>query len=110
MKLSTSIESGWQAIHADGQIDSKSVTSLRDYIDSELKDDMPVALDLSDVTFMSSAGFRALLMLHRQTQEMKVSLALVGLSEEIADTMKITGFYDYFQIYGQISELPGVGE
>ena len=110
MKLSTSIKNGWQSIQANGQIDSKTVTSLRDYIDTELKNNMPVALDLSGVTFMSSAGLRALLTLHRRTQEMEVSLALVGLSEEIADTMKITGFYDYFQIYNQMSELPGVEE
>ena len=106
MNLTSTTIQGWQSIHADGQIDSKTVTTLRDYIDTQLQEGMPVALDLSGVTFMSSAGLRTLLTLHRRTQEMKVSLALVGISEEIGDTMKITGFYDYFQIYSQISELP----
>lgn len=108
MKLTSSTIQGWQSIHADGQIDSKTVLALRDYIDTELKEGMPVALDLSCVTFMSSAGLRTLLTLHRRTQEMNVSLALVGISQEIGDTMKVTGFYDYFKIYSHINDLPPV--
>lgn len=106
MNLSSSTTLGWQAIHVVGQVDSKTVTSLRDYIDSELQDGQPVALDLTGVPFMSSAGLRTLLTLHRRTQEMGVELALVGIAVEIADTMKVTGFYDYFTIYPDLASLP----
>ena len=91
-----------------GQVDSKTVTSLRDYIDAELKEGLPVALDLTGVPFMSSAGLRTLLTLHRRTQEMGVALALVGISNDIADTMKVTGFYDYFTIYSDLVSLPSI--
>jgi anti-anti-sigma regulatory factor len=37
---------------------------------------------------------------------MEVDLALVGIAEEIADTMRITGFYDYFTVYPSLAELP----
>jgi anti-sigma B factor antagonist len=107
MNLSTSTTQGWQTIHVEGQVDSKTVTVLRDYIDSELRDGLAVALDLTGVPFMSSAGLRTLLTLHRRTQEMGVPLALVGIAVEIADTMKVTGFYDYFTIYPDLSALPG---
>jgi anti-sigma B factor antagonist len=36
----------WQVIKVCGQIDSKTVGDLRDFIDSELKEDQPVALEL----------------------------------------------------------------
>jgi len=107
MNLSTSTTQGWQTIHVEGQFDSKTVTVLRDYIDSELRDGLAVALDLTGVPFMSSAGLRTLLTLHRRTQEMGVPLALVGIAVEIADTMKVTGFYEYFTIYPDLSALPG---
>jgi anti-sigma B factor antagonist len=108
MNLSSSTTLGWQVIHVVGQVDSKTVTSLRDYIDAELKEGLPVALDLTGVPFMSSAGLRTLLTLHRKTQEMGVALALVGISNDIADTMKVTGFYDYFTIYSDLVSLPSV--
>jgi len=106
MELSKSLIKGWQAIQVVGQVDSKTVGELRDYIDKELEEGKPVALDLQGVPFMSSAGLRTLLILNRRTQEMKVSLALVGIASEIADTMKVTGFYEYFTIYSTLSLLP----
>lgn len=106
MELSKSTIQGWQAIHVKGQVDSKSVSELRDYIDSNLEEGLPVVLDLGGVPFMSSAGLRTLLTLHRRTQEMGVHLALVGIANEIADTMKVTGFYDYFTIHSNLSSLP----
>jgi anti-sigma B factor antagonist len=106
LSLSKSESNGWQVIAVEGQVDSKTVTSLRDFIDQELQESMPVALNLSAVPFMSSAGLRTLLTLHRRTQDMEVDLALVGIAEEIADTMRITGFYDYFTVYPSLAELP----
>lgn len=106
MNLSKSIQKSRQVIHVEGQIDSKTVTALRDFIDTELQDGLPVVLDLSAVPFMSSAGLRTLLTLHRRTQEMGVALALVGIAPEIADTMKVTGFYDYFTIHSDLNSLP----
>jgi anti-anti-sigma factor len=55
---------------------------------------------------MSSAGLRTLLTLHRRTQEMGVALSLVGIVSEIADTMRVTGFYDYFTIHPDLVSLP----
>jgi anti-sigma B factor antagonist len=106
MELSKSLINGWQAIHVVGQVDSKTVVELREYIDKELVEGKPVALDVEGVPFMSSAGLRTLLTLHRRTEEMAVSLALVGIASEIADTMKVTGFYDYFTKYANLSSLP----
>ncbi|MEN9860982.1 MAG: hypothetical protein RLZZ515_1464 [Cyanobacteriota bacterium] len=106
MNITTSSVQGWHAIHVDGQVDSKTVTALRDYIDAQVADDRPVALDLTSVPFMSSAGLRTLLTLHRRTQQLGVDLALVGLDEAIAETMKITGFYDFFVIHADLQSLP----
>jgi anti-sigma B factor antagonist len=96
----------WQVIRVKGQIDSKTVGELRDFIDSELKQGLPVALELTDVPFMSSAGLRTLLTLQRKTSDMGVDLALIGVASEIADTMKVTGFYQFFTIYDALKDLP----
>jgi len=97
----------WQVIKVCGQIDSKTVGDLRDRIDTELKQDHPVALELTEVPFMSSAGLRTLLTLQRKTVNMGVELALVGVSTEIADTMKVTGFYQFFNVVETLENLHG---
>jgi anti-sigma B factor antagonist len=97
----------WQVIKVAGQVDSKTVGDLRDFIDSELKQGHPVALELTEVPFMSSAGLRTLLTLQRKTTDMGVDLALIGVAPEIADTMKVTGFYQFFTIFETLQNLPG---
>jgi anti-sigma B factor antagonist len=97
----------WQVIRVSGQIDSKTVGELRDFIDTELKPSQPVALELTDVPFMSSAGLRTLLTLQRKTQDMDVKLVLIGVADAIADTMKVTGFYQFFTVYESLQAIPG---
>lgn len=105
LELSSETHNGWQLIHVSGQVDSKSSTELRDYLEAQVKGANPVALELSKVPFMSSAGLRTLLTLYRQTQGLGVSLALVGLQPAIVDTMKITGFYQHFKVYQNLGDL-----
>lgn len=95
----------WQVVRVNGQVDSKTVGDLRDFIDTKLKEGHPVALELTEVPFMSSAGLRTLLTLQRKTTEMGVDMALIGVATEIADTMKVTGFYQFFSIYGTLQDL-----
>lgn len=58
-----------------------------------------VLLDMSQVTYMSSAGLRILLLLYRQIAEHRGRVVLTGLPEKIWDTMAITGFLDFFEAY-----------
>lgn len=106
MEVQQELLGNWQVIRVIGEIDSKTVTTLRDFIDDKLVNDKAVALDLNKVPFMSSAGLRALLTLQRKTSAMKVDLALIGVAEEIQDTMKVTGFLQYFKLYESIESLP----
>ena len=107
MEVKLDSHASWQVILVSGQIDSKTVGQLRDFIDTELKQGAPVALELTEVPFMSSAGLRTLLTLQRKTKDMEVDLALIGVADEIADTMKVTGFYQFFTIYESLHSLPG---
>jgi anti-sigma B factor antagonist len=107
MQVQLETYGSWQVIRVSGQIDSKTVGELRDFIDSELKPSQPVALELTDVPFMSSAGLRTLLTLQRKTQDMGVGLVLIGVADVIADTMKVTGFYQFFTVYGSLQAMPG---
>jgi anti-sigma B factor antagonist len=106
MEVKKELIKNWQVIKVSGEIDSKTVSTLRDFIDEKLVENTAVALDLEKVPFMSSAGLRTLLTLQRKTTSMKVDLALIGVANEIQDTMKVTGFLQYFKLYDSIESLP----
>ena len=106
MEVQQELINSWQVIKVSGEIDSKTVSTLRDFIDEKLVENTAVALDLEKVPFMSSAGLRTLLTLQRKTTSMKVDLALIGVANEIQDMMKVTGFLQYFKLYDSIESLP----
>lgn len=109
LQITSSLEQGWQIITVEGQVDSKTVNELRDYLEQELQPAYPLGLQLTEVPFMSSAGLRTLLTLYRQSESSGRPLALIGLRPEIADTMRVTGFYQYFTVYDTVSDLPATG-
>jgi anti-sigma B factor antagonist len=57
-----------------------------------------VVLDMSRVPYMSSAGLRVLLLIYRKISGSDGRVVLVGLSEDLMDTMSVTGFLDFFTI------------
>ena len=105
MKVEQELIENWQVIKVTGEIDSKSVGTLREFIEEKLMSDKDVALDLTHVPFMSSAGLRTLLTLQRKTTSMQLNLALIGVADVIQDTMKVTGFLQYFKIHPSIESL-----
>jgi anti-sigma B factor antagonist len=54
-------------------------------------------LDMTGVPFMSSAGLRMLLVLYRTLGGRGGKVVLVGLTEDLRNTMMLTGFLDLFR-------------
>ncbi len=57
-----------------------------------------ILLDLTGVPYMSSAGLRMLLSTYRQLSGKDGRIVLVGVAEEIQDTMSVTGFINFFTL------------
>lgn len=79
-----------------GRLNGRTSLTITEQILPVLRPQSHIFLDLADVTQPSSAGLRALLMLHRRLAAVGSHLILVGLSEELTDAMSITGFLDFF--------------
>jgi len=74
-----------------GDIDTKTAPELlKELTDLQLKDLTELRLNLSDVSFMSSAGLRAIVFA-KQKMPHSARLYLIGASEMIVDTVKKTG-------------------
>jgi anti-sigma B factor antagonist len=79
-----------------GDIDASTAPTVQDKVLPIADSSRKILLDMFKVPYMSSAGLRMLLSLYRQVSAKDGKLVLVGLSEEIRDTMSITGFLDFF--------------
>lgn len=92
-----SIENGHIVI-IEGEIDSSSASEVTETIIPLATEKSKIILDMTKVDYMSSAGLRTLLSIHRQAIAKNGKLTLVGLSEDIKDTMSVTGFLNFFTV------------
>ena len=83
-------------IEITGDIDGKTAVHAQEQILPLLEPGCKMLLDMSGVDYMSSAGLRLMLSMHRQATANKGQLVLAGLSEDIKDTMAATGFLNFF--------------
>ncbi len=79
-----------------GDVDASTASEIQQEILPLAQPKSKILLDMSQVPYMSSAGLRMLLSLYRQTTAQEGKLVLVGLSEDLQDTMSVTGFLDFF--------------
>lgn len=82
-----------------GTLNGATVAAIQEQILSHIVDGQRVLLDLSSVQYLSSAAIRFLLSLYRAIRERSGTMALAGLSEELADVLSMTGFLDLFRTY-----------
>ena len=87
-----------------GDIDSNTASTVTEQILPLIQPQGKIILDMEKVFYMSSAGLRMLLSLYRQAAAQEGKLVLVGLAEEIKDTMSVTGFLTFFQTFETLQE------
>lgn len=84
------------AIEMAGDVDANTASLVQEQVLPLAQPGSKILLDMTKVPYMSSAGLRMLLSLYRQVTSQDGRIVLVGLSEEIRDTMHVTGFLDFF--------------
>jgi anti-sigma B factor antagonist len=88
-----------------GALDGKTAPEAQAALAPVLADSTVIVMDLSAVSYMSSAGLRVLLLIHRQLAGKKGRAILVGLSESLAETMRITGFLQFFETHASMADI-----
>lgn len=83
-------------IEVIGDVDGSTAPALQEQILASAQPGCRLLVDMSRVSFMSSAGLRVMLILHRTISSNKGQVVLVGLSDDIRDTMSATGFLKFF--------------
>ena len=89
-------------VELSGDIDGRSAPEAQQQILPLIQSGTKILLDMGGVEYMSSAGLRMLLLTYRQISSNDGHVVLVGLSEDIKDTMSATGFLRFFDTYDTV--------
>lgn len=105
MKIEIAKKPTHALVTLDGAVDGKTAPEAQEALGPVLAEFSLVVLDLSKVNYMSSAGLRVLLLINRQLAAKKGKAVLVGLNESITETMRITGFLQFFECHENMGQV-----
>jgi anti-sigma B factor antagonist len=90
---------GVHVVELSGELDANTSPVAQQKILPLATEGSRILLDMGGVSFMSSAGLRLLLSTYRQVAAQKGTVALASLSEDLQDTMSMTGFLSFFTVH-----------
>ncbi len=111
MDLTTERQDGVLCARVSGRIDGTNAFEFEEAVRTAIeKSDHAVILDLEDLSYISSAGLRAILLTAKNLGRQNAKFALCSLSDQILEIFKISGFDNVIQIYGFKAEaLAAIG-
>jgi anti-anti-sigma factor len=86
-------------VRLSGRLDSGAAASAEERLGAALAGEPPrMAIDMSDLDYISSAGLRVLLVLAKKVQQQKGKVALGGLVANVREVFAVSGFDSIFAI------------
>ena len=80
-------------LKADGRVDGTNASEFQDAMKAEIDEaDRVVVLDLEDLTYISSAGLRVVLLIAKDLQRQGAKMAACSLSDPVREVFVISGF------------------
>jgi anti-sigma B factor antagonist len=105
LAFSVAVESGYAVLSVAGEIDAGTERPFRDALTSVLARGIPrIVVDLSQVTFMSSAGIGVLMGVRRVLADEGGSLALAAPHGEVAQVLSITGVGEVIPVAATVAD------
>lgn len=87
-----------------GRVDSNSAREVEDALLPLFDAGQPVLVDFGQLSYISSAGLRVLLLAARRSKATGLPLSLAGMSKPVDEVFKISGFAKLFQIHADRAE------
>jgi anti-sigma B factor antagonist len=96
-------------VAVNGRVDSSTAPQLTEVLeDITGKGRYKIVLDMTDLEYMSSAGFRALLSSQRVCKRYnRGEIVLAVVPERVQDALELAGFTELFKTYNDTVEAVG---
>ena len=90
-----------------GELDSAVCHELIEGFDAAVaRGPAAVILDLEQVTFMDSAGLRAIVVIERAAREREIALRIESPAGPVADLLRVTGIDEHVPLTPRVDEPP----
>ena len=105
MQIDTVNESGTLIAKTEGRVDGTNAREFQEALEGVIKDaDHSVILDMEQLTYISSAGLRVILLIAKALERQDVKFGVCSLSDPIREIFDISGFDKVVNVSGSQSE------
>ena len=107
-KMTAERQDGVLSIRVDGRIDGSNAIAFQEAIRTAVQDrDRAMIIDCEKISYISSAGLRAVLMTAKALSNRDMRFALCALSENVLEVFEKSGFDKIITIYLSKAEALG---
>lgn len=107
MEISTRTSNDIHIVAIAGSLDSATSPEAQKAIDSVVAGAKKVALDFSQLDYISSAGLRVLLGAAKKLRASGGTLRMFGLNQSVREVFEISGFSSILSVYPSEAEALG---
>ena len=109
MEITTKQYKHCDVVTVAGRIDSSTAPQLSEVLDAIINEGRyKIALDMTHLEYMSSAGFRALISAQRNCKHYnRGEVVLANVPENINDALELVGFTTLFKIFKDLTSAVG---
>lgn len=104
MQISTRTSNDIHIVVIAGSLDSTTAPEAQKALDAVLAGAKKVALDFSELDYISSAGLRVLLSAAKKLRASGETLRIFGLNQSVREVFEISGFSTILAVYPSEAE------
>ncbi|MBR0284638.1 MAG: STAS domain-containing protein [Selenomonadaceae bacterium] len=98
-------ENGWTILALTGRLDRVTAPQIGEQAESALASCAKLALDVKELSYLSSAGIRVLLRLAQKARKEQKAFAVCGAEGFVKEVIEESNMNAIVTIYGERSEL-----
>jgi anti-sigma B factor antagonist len=102
IEITQETRDGWRVVRVKGRADAETADELETALKLAVDQYPRVAADLSALSYISSAGLRAVLQAARAAQSRSVEFAVCALSPPVQKVFATSGLHHVLQIHGEL--------
>ena len=105
MKVATSRRSNWTVAVINGRVDSVSAPDFQSSLAAAVDaGGSRLILDCTDLSYISSAGLRALLVTVKKVDALGGGVCMCELSGPIREVLEVSGFVRFLKVFDTVAE------
>ncbi|MBO6292837.1 MAG: STAS domain-containing protein [Selenomonas sp.] len=106
MNITEKKQNNWLVLALTDRLDTQTAPELEQAAMGKLGDGVQMALELSELQYISSAGLRVLLMIMKKAKAAGGKAALVGIGGMVGEILEESGIDAFFEQYENLEALP----